>query len=156
MRYLALPVAFLFFSIASLSAESPIFDELSVAETHFKITMDDYPLEVTKQGITLRAVHDTVTRVISPESKQINDFAYRTYHLEFAFKQKYRIKGSLAVIEFFEGNDLIHSISLDSPSRKLAKPNERLNETNFLAISLEGVPLVMLDSIDRINLRESD
>lgn len=142
-------------SLPSVTSAGSLFDQLAVAPTDFEITLNDHALEVAAQGITLRAVSETITYNKGKEVEQTNDFAYRAYHLEFAFKQKYKVRDGFGVIEFFEGNDVIHRISLKSPSRKISSANGRLYETNFLAISLEGVPLVMLDSIDRINFRRS-
>lgn len=148
-------VPFLLLSVISASAQPSLLEQLGVAQTNFKITLNDYPLEVAAQGITLRAVGEKIEHRKGRENEQINDIAYRAYHLEFAFKQKYKVRDGFEVIEFFEGNDVLHAISLKSPSRKISTPNGRRYETNFIAISLEGIPLVMLDSIDRINFRRS-
>ncbi|NBB78890.1 MAG: hypothetical protein GVY36_05510 [Verrucomicrobia bacterium] len=63
---------------------------------------------------------------------------------------------AVAKTEFYEGNDVVHRIALQKPGRKISTSNGRPYETNFVAISLEGVPLVMLDSVTRINFRRSD
>ena len=134
-------------------AESDVFEQLAAVSTDFEITFDDFPLKVAKQGVTLRAVKETVTHERGKEAKQINDFAYRAYHLELAFTRKYKVRQGFDVIEFFEGNDVVHKIDIQHPSRKISTTNGRPYEANFIAISLEGVPLVMLDSITRINFR---
>jgi|GEM_PF-1909290 len=155
MRYLShCLLSFLFFLNVAQS-EGTLFEQLIVVPTEFEITLNDHPLQVAAQGITLRAVSETVSHQAKTDEQSVNDIAYRAYHLEFAFKQKYKVRGGFEVIEFFEGNGVVHTISLKSPSRKISTPNGRRYETNFLAISLEGIPLVMLDSINRINFRRS-
>ncbi|TVP79292.1 MAG: hypothetical protein EA353_06435 [Puniceicoccaceae bacterium] len=148
-------VALLFFTVSALGAQSTLFDQLAVAKTEFVITFDGFPLDVSAQGITLRAVKERESHDLLKDAQQINDFAYRAYHLELAFTRKYKVREQFAVVEFYEGNDLIHRISIQSPSRKLSTTNGRPYDTNFVAISLEGVPLVMLDSVTRINFRGS-
>lgn len=59
-----------------------------------------------------------------------------------------------AVDEFYEGNDVVHRIAIQKPGRKISTTNGRPYETNFVAVSLEGVPLVMLDSVTRINFQQ--
>jgi len=154
MRYL-LPLFALFCASSLLTAQDSIFKQLALAETKFAITLNDHSLQVASQGITLRAVSDRKVHNRNQADEQINDFAYRAYHLEFAFKQKYKVRDGFEVVEFIEGNEVIHTISLKDSSRKIASVDERRYETNFLAISLEGVPLTMLDSIDRINFRRA-
>lgn len=90
------------------------------------------------------------------EEAQINDFAYRAYHLEFSFEKKYKFPNDFDVVEFFNGNDVIHTISITGSDRKFSAAKGRLYERNFIAISLEGIPLIMLDSIDRINFKKSN
>ncbi len=141
---------------SALGAQSSIFEQLIVAPTDFEITLNDFPFEeVAAQGITLRAVSEKVTYNKGKETEQTNDFAYRAYHLEFAFKQKYKVRGGFEVIEFFEGDEVVHTIFISNPSRKISTTNGRRYDTNFIAINLEGVPLVMLDSVTRINFRRS-
>ncbi|HKK19698.1 MAG TPA: hypothetical protein VJ952_13545 [Opitutales bacterium] len=156
MRYhglLLLPLLLL--PLSSLNARESIFEQLAVVKTDFKITIEDVSLEVPTQGITLRAVEAREEHRISREEKQINDFAYRAYHLEFSFKRKYKFPDGFDVVEFYRGNDVIRRISLSSSDRKFSAAEGRLYEDNFIAISLEGVPLVMLDSVDRVNFRRA-
>lgn len=152
LAYLALFLS----TFGALGAETKLFDQLVVAKTEFAITFDDFPLDVSAQGITLRAVPEQKRHDLGKEAKQVNDFAYRTYHLEFAFTRKYKVREKFAVVEFYEGNDVVHRINLQKPSRKISTTNGRPYETNFVAISLEGVPLVMLDSLTRVNFRRSN
>lgn len=145
-----------FFSFVSLSlGQETIFKQVAVAETQFRITLNDVELEVASQGLTRRAVRDKIVHNIAKDDEQINDVAYQAYHLEFAFEQKYRVRDGFEVVEFYEGNDVIHSISIRRPSRKITTTNGRRYEANFMAINLEGVPLVMLDSVTRINFRSA-
>ena len=127
-----------------------------VVKNEFDITFDNFPLDVSTQGITLRGVKDQENHDLSKDTEHVNDFAYRAYHLEFAFTRKYKVREQFAVVEFYEGNDIVHRIAIQKPSRKISTTNGRPYETNFVAISLEGVPLVMLDSVTRINFRRSE
>lgn len=154
MRHLYLSLIGLFtFALASFG--ETIFEQVALAETQFKITLNDVELDVVTQGLTERAVRDQVVYNENKDNEQTNDITYQAYHLEFAFRQKYRVRDGFEVIEFYEGNDIIHTISIKSPSRTISTTNGRRYETNFMAINLEGIPLVMLDSIDRINFRRS-
>jgi len=152
--YICSSLILLVFALSGHAKES-IFERVVVAETHFKITLNDVALEVAAQGLTQRAVRDQVVYNKGKDREQVNDITYQAYHLEFAFRQKYRVRDGFEVIEFYEGNDIIHTISIESPSRTITSTNGRRYETNFLAINLEGIPLVMLDSVDRINFRRS-
>lgn len=155
MRYLCLLTLTLFIPVSFLTAKEPIFKQLAVAETDFEITISDIALKVTSQGITLRAVSETAKHSKGKDEEEINDFAYRAYHLEFAFERKYKFPNGFDVVEFYKDNDVIHRIQLTSSGRKFSAAQGRLHETNFMAISLEGIPLIMLDSVDRINFRKS-
>jgi len=137
------------------SGKESIFEQLSLVKTDFKFTVDNIPLEVRSQGITLRAVEATKEHRISREEEQINDFAYRAYHLEFSFKREYKFPSGFDVVEFYNGNEVIHRISLKTSGRKFSAAEGRLYEDNFIAISLKGVSLVMLDSVDRVNFRRA-
>lgn len=64
------------------------------------------------------------------------------------------VREPFAVVEFYEGNDVVHRIAIQKPGRKISTTNGRPYETNFVAVSLEGVPLVMLDSVTRINFQQ--
>jgi hypothetical protein len=149
-------LALLFLTLSASGAETKLFEQLAVTETDFAITFDDFPLEVSAQGITLRAVSEQKSHDLGKDAKQVNDFAYRAYHLEFAFNRRYKVREQFSVVEFYEGNDVVHRIALQKPSRKITTTNGRPYETNFVAISLEGVPLVLLDSVTRINFSRSD
>ena len=156
MKMYAAIFALVLSTFSTLGAETKLFDQLVVAATEFDITFDDFPLDVSTQGITLRAVKDRESHDLKKDAEQVNDFAYRAYHLEFAFNRKYKVREQFAVVEFYEGNDVVHRIAIQKPSRKITTTNGRPYETNFVAISLEGVPLVMLDSVTRINFRRSE
>ena len=155
MKVFTALLALLSFTNGVLSAEAKLFDELAVAKTEFVITFNDFPLDVSTQGITLRAVKERASHERSEKAEQINDFAYQAYHLEFSFSRKYQVREQFAAVEFYEGNDVVHRIPLQQPSRKISTTNGRPYETNFVAISLEGVPLVLLDSVTRINFRQA-
>lgn len=155
MRYIyCLVLGLLSFASSSFGQET-IFKHVAIAETEFKITLNDVELEVATQGLTRRSVRDKIVHNIGKDDEQINNVAFQAYHLEFAFKQKYRVRDGFEVVEFYEGNDVIHSISIRSPSRKITTTNGRRYEANFMATNLEGVPLVMLDSVTRINFRSA-
>ncbi|PXA04123.1 hypothetical protein DDZ13_08780 [Coraliomargarita sinensis] len=154
MRYIGLLLLPLFLSpLPAIDAKESILEQLSLVKTDFKFTVDNIPLEIRTQGITLRAVEVQREHKISSETKQINDFAYRAYHLEFSFEREYKFPAGFDVVEFYSGNDLIRSISLKRSGRKFTAAEGRLHEDNFIAINLRGVPLAVLDSVDRVNFR---
>lgn len=155
MRYIYCVLFGLLGFVISSFGEESIFKQIASAKTEFKITLNDVELEVAAQGLTLRAVRDRIVHNVSSDDKQINDIAYQAYHLEFAFEHKYRVRDGFEVVEFYDGNDVIHTISIESPSRKITTTNGRRYEANYMAINLEGVPLVMLDSVTRINFRRA-
>lgn len=124
-------------------------------ETDFEITVSDIPLKVTAQGITLRAASETAKHTTGKDQTQVNGFAYRAYHLEFAFERKYKFPNGFDVVEFYQDNEIIHRIRLSGPGRKFSAAQGRLHESNFIAISLEGIPPIMLDSVGRINFGKS-
>lgn len=131
---------------SSLAAES-IFESVAIAKTDFKITFDNATAEVVTQGITQRAV----TEAIKGKDGAQDHIAYQAYHLEFAFKQKFSNQRKYSTIEFYRGNTVIHVMELSDPSRKISTTRNRLNESNYMAINLEGIPLLMLDDVTRIN-----
>jgi hypothetical protein len=155
MRNYGLLLLTLLLPFSALDANESIFEQLTVVKTDFKITIEDVSLEVPSQGITLRAVEAKEEHRINSEETQINDFAYQAYHLEFSFKREYKFPKGFDVVEFYRGNNVIHRISLRSSDRKFSAAEGRLYEDNFIAISLRGVPLIMLDSVDRINFRRA-
>ncbi|HAV13224.1 MAG TPA: hypothetical protein DCX06_07020 [Opitutae bacterium] len=146
MKTLPLLSCLCLFAVSSLSAES-VFRSLSVAPSAFEITFDNASAKVLSQGITLRAVVDYR---IGKDGEKL-PFSYQAYHLEFTFKQKFSNRRKYASIEFYKGNTIVHVISLTEPNRKITTTRNRLNESNYMAINLEGVPLIMLDDVTRIN-----
>ncbi|MGJ8654103.1 MAG: hypothetical protein ACSHX8_12590 [Opitutaceae bacterium] len=125
----------------------PVFDALALSRTDFKITFENSSAKVLSQGITRRAVIDTV------ESKDGDSetISYQAYHLEIAFEQKFSNSRDYKSVEFYNGNTVVYSLSLTDPSRKIMTTRNRIHESNYLAINLEGVPLIMLDDVTRIN-----
>ena len=143
-------------SILTLSATAQtIFESLGSIPTEFKITVNDTPLIVSTQGITLRAVTDEIRKINKDDEEVINHLAYRAYHLEFCYELKFIDKRQYAVVEFYEDHKILHTIAITDPSRRISTTSGRRYEKNFMAINLEGIPMVMLDSIDRINFRKA-
>lgn len=143
--FLALPLLSLL-TFQTLVAE-PVFDALALSRTDFKITFDNSTAKVLSQGITRRAVLDKVKK----QDGDSETITYQAYHLEFTFEQKFSNSREYATIEFYNGNTIIHVMSLSDPSRKITTTRNRLKESNYLAVNLEGVPLIMLDDVTRIN-----
>jgi hypothetical protein len=143
--------------ILTLSATAQtVFESLrATPPTDFKITVNDAPLQVSTQGITLRAVIDEIRKTNKDGQEVINHLAYRAYHLEFCGELKFIDKQNYAVVEFYEGHEILHEIEITDPSRRISTTSGRRYDKNFMAINLEGIPLVMLDSVDRINFRRS-
>jgi len=142
-------------SVATIEA-APLFDSLGVIKTNFKITLNDTPLEISRQGITQRVVTDEIRGRRDAGEEVINHIAYQAYHLELAYKLKFIDQRDYAVIEFYNSsNELIHEYAINDKNRSFTTSSERRYDSNYLALSLKGVPLVMLDSVSRINLRKS-
>ena len=137
----------------TVSAET-VFESLLDAPTNFRFTVNDSPLVVSEQGIAQRTVTEEIRYKNSEGVEFVNHRAYRAYHLEFAYDLKFIAQQNFGVIEFYQGDDIIHEISLTETSRQMTSSGTRRYKKNFLAINLQGVPLTMLDSVDRINLRK--
>lgn len=146
MKYPASVICLFMLLFSSLAAES-VFESVAIVKTDFKITFDNATAEVVSQGITQRAVTET----IKAKDAADDNIAYQAYHLEFAFKQKFSNQRKYSTIEFYRGNTVIHVMELSDPSRKVSTTRNRLNESNYMAINLEGIPLLMLDDVTRIN-----
>lgn len=143
-------------SILTVSATAQtIFESLGAIPTEFKITVNDAPLVVSTQGITLRAVTDEIRKINKDDEEVINHLAYRAYHLEFCYDLKVVDQRNYAVLEFYEGHKILHAIEITDPSRRITSNNGRRYDKNFMAINLEGIPMLMLDSVDRINFRKA-
>lgn len=144
-------------SASADKAGGSLFEALIVAETKFTFTVNDSPLKVARQGITLRAVL-TEEKIKEGEDKQTTGpgRAYRSYHLEIAYELDFIDRRDYAAVEFYRGTDLIHRLPLKDSSRSLQTSSGQRYDFNYLAINLEGLPLVLLDSVDRVNFRKSD
>lgn len=141
---------FLFTLLGVVSLWASPFDALVETPTNFKITFDNSTAKVLSQGITQRAVVDSLKNA----EGVIETITYQAYHLEFAFQQKVSNSRQYSSIEFYNGNTVIHVMPLSDPSRKITTTRNRLNESNYLAINLEGVPLIMLNDVTRINFEQ--
>lgn len=146
MRLLITVTLLSLFSLGTSFAES-VFETLALKQTDFKITFDNSTAKVLSQGITQRAVIDSIKNKDGSDSS----IAYQAYHLEITFQQKFSNNRQYASIEFINGNTVIHVMPLSDPSRKLTTTRNRLRESNYLAVNLEGVPLIMLNDVTRIN-----
>ncbi|MGJ8640999.1 MAG: hypothetical protein ACSHYA_16530 [Opitutaceae bacterium] len=138
-----------FFLISSVLSGASTFDAFAVEVTDFNITFDNSNAKVLRQGITQRAVVDSLKN----KDGEVETIAYQAYHLEFAFEQKFSNNRQYASIEFYNGNKVIHVMPLTDPSRKLTTTRNRLRESNYMAVNLEGLPLILLDDVTRINFK---
>ncbi|MEM7790685.1 MAG: hypothetical protein AAF546_04720 [Verrucomicrobiota bacterium] len=152
MKYVSLFILLFLAGLQGSFAES-IFESLREAKTDFQITFNDKPVTILKQGITLRAVKETIHVKKGGSDLISNTVAYQAYHLEFAFKFRFT-RRDYSLIEFYRGNDVIHTESIEHPSRRITVSNVDRFEPNYLGINLEGIPLVILDSVDRINFEK--
>ncbi|CAA6693547.1 Unannotated [Lentimonas sp. CC19] len=150
MRNFILYPLLLLITTLAVSAET-IFESLRDAPTDFEFTVNDSPLAVSEQGITQRAVTKEVNYKNSEGVVFVNHLAYRSYHLAVAYEWKFMGQQDFAAIEFYQDDELIHEMTLTDESRQMASSETRRYKQNFLAINLQGVPLAMLDSVDRIN-----
>ncbi|MEM1222116.1 MAG: hypothetical protein AAGH40_05075 [Verrucomicrobiota bacterium] len=154
MKYASLLIFLFLAGVQGSSAES-IFESLREAETDFQITFNNEPVAILEQGITLRAVKETINVKNRGSELVSNSIAYQAYHLEFAFKSQFK-RSDYSQMEFYQGNDLIHSMHIwgSHPiSRRITVHNIDRFESNYLGINLEGISLVILDSVDRINFK---
>jgi hypothetical protein len=141
-------------SVVSVCGEAT-FDALLVAPTEFKFTLNDGPLDVGSQGITMRAVKETIKVTDKDGGVSRHDIAYQAYHLEFVYKLKSIDRRQYDLVEFYDGNDVLYQIDLRQTGRRITTTIGRRYEANFMAINLEGVPLIMLDDVDRVNFRKT-
>jgi hypothetical protein len=146
MRSFTILTLLCFISFGNAFAE-PVFNTLALKQTDFKITFDNSTAQVLSQGITQRAVIDSITNKDGSETT----IAYQAYHLEITFQQRFSNQREYASVEFYNVNTVIHVMSMTDPSRKLTTTRNRLRESNYLAINLEGTPLIMLNDVTRIN-----
>jgi len=152
MRHLALLLSL----CLALPLSGSVFESLVEAETEFEFTVDDAPLEVFRQGITLRTVRETHRVKVKDGEDATNHTAYRAYHLEIAYPLEQVGRRNFATIEFYQGTELRHRMSLKGGSRTMKSSEPQRFEANYLAINLQGMPLTLLDDIDRINFERAD
>ena len=130
----------------------PISDQLKVAKCEFQIRKGSSKVKVLKQMITLRAVSDP--GVISSNANnptQTNTAGYQAYHLEFSYARGSADLRKIKDVEFLVGEKVVHEITIEADSRRMSE-SERRN-TGYFAINLENVPLLLLDDVTTIKLK---
>ena len=123
-----------------------IADQLLVAECSFRLYNGPTELVILDQMVSARAVASA-----NPEL----NFSVRVYHLEFTYKgDEMNLKN--ARVEFLDKNKRpLHAIQLADASRYMTvdslghRPNPR---TRYIAISLQGIPLRLLDEVVSIRI----
>jgi len=158
---------FLFLSLmaaipASAQSDFPIFRSLIYCETDFEIRVDNITAPTLIQGITKRAVyHPPVESSIDFSSERFQSFkagaaGYEAYHLEFRYEGRLIDYTEVDQVEFRNGFEVIYKISIQDATRRMSNGNEPDGDIRSFAISLENVPLTILDSVDIINIRKRD
>ncbi|MGF1450476.1 MAG: hypothetical protein ACFB21_00200 [Opitutales bacterium] len=142
----------------------PIFRQLIFVETAFEIRVNNIKAEVPVQGITLRAVYherglgsDSLgRRHLPPEIRSTGSAGYRAYHLEFLYHDVELDYRKHKFLEFRQGREVIYTVSLGEATRRMSNGNDHLRDVKAFAVSLENVPLTLLDVADTLNFREAD
>lgn len=132
--------------IATSTFGQSIADQLLVAECSFRLFNGSTELNVIDQMVTSRAV---------ASSKEELNSSVSAYHLEFTYKGA-EMKLKSASVEFLdEKKRPLHAIQLEDPSRYMKvdtlghRPNPK---TRYVVISLQGVPLRLLDKVASIRI----
>jgi hypothetical protein len=145
----------MFFTIA-IGAES-ISEQLKVADCNFQIKYEKKDVQVLDQKITLRAVADRKESATSDSVKVVTAAGYRAYHLEIAYIGRHIAEPhALRKAEFYNNKDkMIHVADLGESSRTMVESDRNQNlDVRYLSINLENIPLVLLDDVVIIELRQ--
>ncbi|MDF7801776.1 hypothetical protein P4C99_20020 [Pontiellaceae bacterium B1224] len=153
MRIVRLITIFTTLALSVHAQVQSISGQLKAADCHFLIKNDGKDVQTLDQKITLRAVSEKDTVVINSR-EQVYGSGYRSYHLEFAYTKDHPDRPIQAnSIEFLNDKDeLIHRISLLKNDRTMAESEQtRTLRVRYMAVSLQGIPLTLLDDVAVIN-----
>lgn len=132
---------------ATASFGQSIAEQLLVAECSFRLYDGPTEVEVLDQMVTMRAFEKSTDHLKTFGS---------AYHIEFTYKGDPMVVEA-AVIEFLdEDKRPLHAIQVEDESRYMRvetlghRPRPK---TQYLAISLEGVPLRLLDQVVSIRVK---
>ncbi len=147
MKKLGIIVGLFVVTVVSTFGQS-IADQLKVAECSFRFFDGPTELKVIDQMVTMRSVEK-----LNGEIKTYG----RAYHIEFSYIGD-SVGLSGATIEFLDKNKRpIHSLYLEDEGRfmKVDTQGQRMNpKTRYVAISLEGIPLRVLDGVISIRIKK--
>jgi hypothetical protein len=124
-----------------------IADQLAIAHCSFRLFAGPSEVTVLDQIITQRAV--------SKSSEGLKTFG-TAYHIEITYKgEALNLQG--ATVEFLDSTKRpLHTIALDGTRfmNVTLQGSRSLPKTHYIAISLEGIPLRLLDEVVSIRIRE--
>ncbi|WP_372799191.1 hypothetical protein [Pontiella sp.] len=125
-----------------------VADQLRVAECSFRLYNGPTEVEVIDQMVTMRGFEKT--------TGDLKTFG-SAYHLEFTYKGD-AVDLTGGTIEFLdEDKRPLHAMAAEDESRFMQvdtlghRPNPK---TRYIAISLEGIPLRLLDEVVSIRIRK--
>lgn len=133
---------------AASSFGRTIADQLQVAECSFRLYDGPTEVEILDQMVTMRAFEKS--------NGDLKTFG-SAYHIEIAYKGD-PINMEAAVIEFLDKDKRpLHAITVEDESRFMRvetlghRPRPK---TQYIAISLEGIPLRVLDEVISIRIKK--
>jgi hypothetical protein len=139
-------VLFLILSAAGSALGQSIANQLTVAKCSFQFYAGPTELEVLDQMVTTRSVQNS-----NPELKTFG----RAYFIEVEYKGD-EMEMNNALIEFLDENKRpLHAFRVEDASQYMKvntlghRPNPRVR---YIAISLEGIPLRLLDDVISIRI----
>ena len=140
-------------------SRATIFGYLAEVETSYRITLESKNLKVLRQGITQRAVRGPQYSESRSRDGSVTTSSglsgYRAYFLEFLYEDA-TIVAEQSVIDFYSGPDVLFSTTVADRAYRMAVTTDTRREIKAFAISLEGIPLVILDEVDRLEIRKPD
>ncbi len=154
-RYLLVIIPFVVFNCFGLNGQS-LLEKMGGIETDFIITSGSEVLKVDKQLLIRRAVSDYQIETLYDAGF---GYGYMSFHLEFIAPQEVLKRNSFQkerkeyyLLGFFdkEGNLLVRK-RLDSSDVKLIS-NAKQPAIFAYSINLKGVPLVLFDKVQKIDL----
>jgi hypothetical protein len=145
MKKICVLMSLITITTASVFGQS-IADQLTIAECSFRLYNGPTELEILNQMVTSRAVASA-----NPEFNS----SVRVYHIEFTYRGA-EMTLQNAKVEFLDGHKRpLHAIQLSDASRymKVDTLGHRPNPlTRYIAISLQGIPLRLLDEVVSIRI----
>ena len=131
-------------------------DSLKVADCEFIIRYKSRKLDVLRQMITLRAVSETKTE----QGNSKGAAGYRAYHLEFCYEGDYIRSRVFLRVDFKNAKgQRLHTIWMLPDERHMNESGDRPlsleRKSRYFAISLENVPLLLLDDVAEIAIEDN-